>query len=352
MTTRREFLTGGGFLSAEGEEPAPDLLLAGLGNTLRLSTLAMATEFEAILNPGAGSLLQGAWDALDLVNQLEDQMSIYRPHSELSRLNARAADEPVPVEPRLFNLLRRSVELSLATEGAFDPTAGALVALWRNCRRERRLPHDEELDLARSQIGCQHVRFLDSVDDLGPPTIGFDRPGISLNLNAMGKGYALDRAAEILAPLGGDWLLHGGHSSILARGSHTGCTGWPVSIRHPLFPNRQLATLTLLNRAMSTSGSAVQFFRYQGKRYGHIVDPRTGWPTDGMLAVTVLTPDAALAEALSTAFFVLGVEKAREYCHNHSEVAALLMPAPTDGNRLEPVVCGIPETELIFHPDP
>jgi len=112
-----------------------------------------------------------------------------------------------------------------------------------------------------------------------------------------------------------------------------------------------LATLLLKNRGMSTSGSAVQFFRHQGKRYGHIIDPRTGWPVESMLSVTVLAPDAALAEALSTAFFVLGVEKAREYCHNHTEVAALLVPAPTSGNRLEPVICGIPESDLEFVPE-
>jgi len=297
-------------------------------------------------------LLEGAWSALEIVNRLEDQMSVYRPHSELSRLNARAADEPIEVERRLFDLLQRAVDLSHATEGAFDPTAGPLVDVWRSCRKDRRLPEERELGEALAQGGGQHVIFHASAEETAPATIQFNRAGISLNLNAMGKGYALDRAAEVLEPLGGDWLLHGGHSSILARGAHVGCDGWPVSIRHPLFPNRQLATILLRDRAMSTSGSAVQFFRFQGKRYGHIVDPRTGWPVDSMLAVTVMAPDAALAEALSTAFFVLGVEKAREYCHNHREVAALLIAAPAGGNRLEPVVCGIPEAELLFSPDP
>jgi thiamine biosynthesis lipoprotein len=348
MTTRRDFITGNAFV----ETPAADQTLAALGNTLRLSTPAMATEFEAILNPGAGGLLDGAWSALELVNQLEDQMSIYRPGTELSRLNASAADEPVEVERRLFDLLRRAVVLSAATAGAFDPTSGPLVAVWRTCRKERRLPDEHELAAARKQMGCQHVVFQPPSAEGATGTIRYAQPGISLNLNAIGKGYALDRAAELLRPCGGDWLLHGGHSSILAHGAHTGFEGWPVSIRHPLFPNRQLATILLRDRAMSTSGSAVQFFRYQGKRYGHIVDPRTGWPVDSMLAVTVLASDAALAEALSTAFFVLGVEKAREYCHNNPDVAALLIAAPVDGNRLEPVVCGIPESELMFHSDP
>jgi FAD:protein FMN transferase len=169
----------------------------------------------------------------------------------------------------------------------------------------------------------------------------------------MGKGYALDRAAQVLDPAVSEWLMHGGHSSILARGNHTGCEGWPISVSHPLLPGRQLATLRLKDRGMSTSGSMMQFFRHQGRRYGHIIDSRTGWPVETMLSVTVLAADAAQAEALSTAFFVIGVEMAREYCHNHKDVAALLVPAPApgSGNRLEPVNCGIPESDLTFIPE-
>ena len=343
MTTRRDFLSGKAILEA-GAETADDAQpLLVLGDTVRLSTQAMASDFEVILNPGAGSRLEAAWAALELVNQLEDQLSVYRPYTELSLLNVRGSADAVTVERRLYDLVQRAVQYSRETEGAFDPTSGPLVALWRNCKKEKRVPSDAELAAARARIGCRHVVF-----DNSATTIRFMQPGIGLNLNAMGKGYALDRAAEVLGPAVTDWLLHGGYSSILARGVHAGCEGWPVGIRHPLFPNRQLATVLLKDRAMSTSGSAVQFFRYQGKRYGHIIDPRTGWPVDTMLTVTVLAPDAAQAEALSTAFFVLGVEKALEYCHNHLDVAALLIPTPASGNRLEPVVCGIPESEIVF----
>ncbi|MBI3860398.1 MAG: FAD:protein FMN transferase [Planctomycetia bacterium] len=345
MTTRREFLSGKPIFEAgQGAEVAEQPLVA-LGDTVRLGTPAMASDFEVVLNPGPASRLEAASNALELVAQLEDQMSVYRAHTELSQLNARAADGPVQVEKQLFVLLQRAVAVSVETEGAFDPTAGSLVALWRQCKRDKRLPTEVEIAAARAVIGCRHVIF-----DEEAGTIRYDRAGVTLNLNAMGKGYALDRAADVLNPAGADWLMHGGYSSILARGAHASCDGWPVAIRHPLFPNRQLATVLLKDRGVSTSGSAVQFFRYQGKRYGHIVDPRSGWPVDAMLSATVLAPDAALAEALSTAFFVLGVEKAREYCHNHEEVAALLVPTPAGGNRLEPVACGIPDSDVAFVP--
>jgi FAD:protein FMN transferase len=346
MPTRRDLLSGDFFFPSEEDAGIADLPLAQLDDTLRLTTQAMAADFEVVLNPGRGDQLEAAAAALELVHELEDQYSIYRPHSELSRLNTQGATVPLPIEHRLFELLQRAIQLSAETEGAFDPTAGAVVALWRACRRDRRLPTDDELAQARQTRGCQKVIF-----DVENHAISYSDSGVTLNLNAMGKGYALDRAAEILIPLGGDWLMHGGFSSILARGSHGSYEGWPVGIRHPLFPNREFATVLLQNQAMSTSGSANQFFRYQGTRYGHIIDPRTGWPVQTMLAVTVLAPDATLAEALSTAFFVLGVEKAREYCHNHPEVGALLIPASSGTNRLEPVVCNLPDSHLKFTPE-
>lgn len=348
MTTRRDFLTGQPLreaLESAAEQPPASPCEPLAGNTLRLGKVAMASDFEVILNPDGGELLPRASDALALVDELEEQMSIYRAHSELSRLNARAALERVTVERRLYSLLRQGVELSKELGGAFDPTAGRLVALWRRCRQERRLPATGELEEALGRRGCDEVEFDDQAE-----TIRFRRPGIELNLNAIGKGYALDRAAEILGS--GDWLMHGGHSSLLARGSLAGNSGWPIALRHPLIPNRPWGTLLLKDRGMSTSGSGVQFFRVGGRRYGHLLDPRIGWPVEGMLSVTALAPTAARAEALSTAFFVLGVEKARAYCHNHEEVSAVLVPAPREGETLGPIVCGIPPTDLNWTFDP
>jgi thiamine biosynthesis lipoprotein len=346
MATRREFMAGKGRreTSDGGGDPSSKPFSA-LGDTIRLGVPAMVSDFEIILNPGPASRIEAASNALELIERLEDQLSVYRFHTELSLLNGRAPNEAVPVERRLFELLRRAVQYSRETEGAFDPTSGPLTSIWRRCKKERRLPTQDEIAGALKRLGCQHVVFDDS-----ETTIRYTLKGLTLNLNAMGKGYALDRAAELLEEATSEYLLHGGYSSILARGGHAGCDGWPISIRHPLFPDRQLATVQLKDRGMSTSGSAVQFFRFEGKRYGHIVDPRTGWPVDSMLSATVLAPDAAAAEALSTAFFILGVEKAREYCHNHKEVMALLVPAPARGSRLEPVNCGIPESDLAFIP--
>lgn len=355
--SRREFLTGKSLLkqvSAAGEALADELLADNslsspfhAGPTVRLGSRAMACEFDVILNPDSRGGLKVASEVLALVEQLEDQMTVYRDQSELSQLNRLAPQEPVPLEPRLFELLFRAKSLSEETEGAFDPTSGPLVSLWNLCKHELRVPTPDELGKTLDAVGVRHLDF-----NLDHGTLAYSLPSVSLNLGAIGKGYALDRGAELLRAAGhDDWLIHGGQSSILARGNHQGRPGWPVGIRNPQMPDRLIATLLLKNAGMGTSGSGTKFFRLEGKRYGHIIDPRTGWPSEGMLSVSVIAPDAASADALATAFFVLGVEKSLEFCHNHSEIQAILTPLPEPGRRLQPVVVRISPEDAEFSPD-
>ena len=353
-TTRREFFTGKTVradVDRDAETVVDELAIEQeetveptAGDTIRLETRAMACDFAVIMNPGPAEQVEAASNALELVHQLEDQMSVYREHSELSRLNKQAADAPVRVERRLFELLAESRRLCDQTKGGFDPTAGPLVELWSRCRQDGRIPTECEIAAASKLTGIDHVRF-----DEDQSTVGFDRRGVELNLGGIGKGYALDRAGQLMVEQNvGDWLIHGGHSSLLARGDHNGLGGWPVGIRNPLFPGERLATVLLKDRALSSSGSGVQSFRHAGKRYGHILDPRTGWPVEGMLSVTVLAPTATQADALSTAFFVIGLEKAQRYCDNRDGVSALLIPPPHQGRKLDPVVCGISDEVLFF----
>jgi thiamine biosynthesis lipoprotein len=285
----------------------------------------MACDFAISLNAGQHSQgPQAAVQAFDLVDRLEDQMTVYRPHSEVSQINRRAAHEAVRVELHLHGLLRYGVELSEATAGAFDMTAGPLVKLWAACRKQGRLPDLAEIDAAGDLVNWRHLEL-----DEQRTTIRFDRDGVEINLGAIGKGYALDRAARVLLDAGvEDFLFHGGRSSLIAFGSRQGVGeggGWRVAIRHPLRPDRPVGEVRLVNRGMGTSGSGTQFFTHRGQRYGHILDPRTGWPVEGMLSTTVLAPTAAAADALSTAFYVLGVEPSLAWCREHPEVSAVLI---------------------------
>ena len=385
-TSRREFLTGRSALraltDAHGElaEPLPSPSGSGQTWLTQISREAMACEFEVLLDARkypAGP--DAAVEALDLVEALEAQLTVYRDTSEISRLNQRAYEERVEVEAGLFRLLEQAKELWTATGGAFDVTSGALSKVWGFYRRQGQMPNPSEVAQALAKVGSQHLE-LDSTR----ASIRFLVPGLEINLGAIGKGYTLDRCAELLVSHGiDDFLIHGGNSSVLARGARgqeTGVRGqesgirsqesadrvdsdvglisnlksdasspssqpsapspslpWSVGLRPPLRPEHRLAEFVLKNQALGTSGSGSQFFHHQGKRYGHILDPRTGWPAEQVLSATVIAPTTAEADALSTAFYVLGLAGAKAYCQQHPQISALLVTLQGAGVELCPV---------------
>jgi thiamine biosynthesis lipoprotein len=311
---------------------------------------AMACEFEVQLAASReDDSMEHVFAALDLVEALESQMTIYGDDSEVIRINREAAIRPVRVEPRLFGVFQMAQRLHRETAGALDITSGPLSAAWGFSRREGRLPSEAAIQAALERVSMQHVTL-----DATRQTVAFRRPGVNVNFNCIGKGYALDRMAELLASNRvDDYLLHGGKSSVLARGRQPGDVaaggtpsrprdtqapsdlphGWIVGLRHPLRPAERLAEFVLRDQALSTSGSGTQFFIRRGRRYGHILDPRTGRPAEGLYSATVVAPTAAEADALSTAFYVMGPEAVAEYCAEHEGIGSLLIkPGPREGD--------------------
>ncbi len=356
-SNRRDFLTGrvlkqaveqtGENLADYLNEAAEELTVPTGGSTIRLSTRAMATEFAVVMNPGPSQQVTLASDALDMLHELEQLMTVYRADSAMSQLNTNAVSGPADMDARLFDVLNQARQICIDTKGGFDPSSGPLIALWRECRLEGRIPTQQEISTCLKYTGMDQFLFDDSQQ-----TIQFQSPENELNLGGIGKGYALDLAGQFLTEQSlENWLFYGGFSSIIATGTHNQLAGWPVGIKNPLFTKQRLGTILLQDVAMSTSGSSVQHFRHQGKQYGHILDPRTGWPVSELLSVTVIAPTAALADALSTAFYVIGIENALEYCDNHSEVGTILVPPPNQGRKLSPVIRGIPNEFLFLDPD-
>jgi thiamine biosynthesis lipoprotein len=346
---RRDFFDPQELLKAAGQvigtldvAPSPQAVVEDVA-LLRFARRAMATQFEVLLPFGTSDALSLAETALDEINRLEDQLTVYHEYSDVSRINRLAFHEPVTVEERLFGLLALSARLSTETAGAFDVTSGPLIKAWGFFRRQGRVPPPEERHEVLQRVGMGHVQL-----DGERRTVRFDRPGVEINLGSIGKGYALDRIAELLRDRAGvsSALLHGGHSSVYALGTMPGDDrGWPVGIRHPWHPEQRLAVLRLRDRAVGTSAATFQHLEYNGKKLGHILDPRTGWPAEGMASATVAAPSAAEADALATAFFVLGVDHARAYCNAHPAIGALLMPTGENN----PVIIGLGphEVELI-----
>ncbi len=313
---------------------------------VQVARRAMACDFAVLLNAGEYARGQeAAMAALDGVDELEDQLSVYREESEIVHVNRRASRSPVVVDRRLFELFKLCLELHERTDGAFDATSTPLGKAWGFYRRQGRIPSDEALVAARSKVGSCHIQ-LD--DEKG--TVSFDKNGLEVDFGGIGKGYALDLVTMHLLDAGvNDFLMHGGRSSVIARGKRAGDEGWSVGIRDPLRPGKRLGQVMLTNAALSTSGTGSQFFRHAGKRYGHIIDPRTGQPAEGLLSATVISPMAAEADALSTAFYVLGPEKAASYCEQHPGVSAILVTPGGDVGGMTVRTLG--RAESLFMPE-
>src|SRR5262249_29983649 len=291
---------------------------------VRCARRAMATTFEVMVPfcvPAGG---EAAEDARDKSDRLESHLTVYREDSEISRLNRRAVAEEVPVEDGLFDLLSLAARLCRDTGGAFDVSVGALIKAWGFYRRRAALPSPGERAEAMTRVGMRHV-----VLDPARRTVRFRRPGLEINLGSIGKGYARDRAAGLLREgwrLAGA-MVDGGHSSLLAVGTPRGAgRGWAVRIRHPWDRQSFLGAVRLHDRALGTSAATFQHLEYNGRKLGHILDPRSGWPAEGMASASVVAPTAAEADALATAFFILGVDKALAYCQAHPGIGAVLLP--------------------------
>lgn len=293
---------------------------------IRTRRVAMGCEFEFLLcGPDRDHLLDAAEEAFDEILRLEQQLSVFIPTSELSYLNANASRVPVQLDPRLFDLLLMAKRISAETEGAFDPSSGALIDAWRDSVEV--LPDRQRIRELLWRTGMSAV-----ILDESRSTIQFAAPGPKLNLGALGKGYAIRRAAELLMDRGvNSALLSAGSSTVYAMGSIPGGDPWPVGIRNPAKPDERIMVIGLRNRALSTSGNYERFVEANGVRYGHVLDPRTGFPVNAVLSASALTDDPAESDALSTAFFVLGVEGTRRYCDNHRNVGAIMIVPTPEG---------------------
>ena len=216
------------------------------------------------------------------------------------------------------------------TQGAFDIATGALIKAWGFYRRQGRVPTPAEraAAMSRPEPGSSPSTATDG-------RCSYLRQGLEINLGGIGKGYALDRAAELLADglgrrLGPAARRH--RRSVRAVGTPPGQPrGWPVAIKHPWDPNRRLGTrLPESTSPSGTSAATFQHFEYNGRKLGHLLDPRTGWPAEGVEQVSVVAPTAAEADALSTAFFVLGVEPTARFCQTRPDIGVVMLPAGQD----------------------
>jgi thiamine biosynthesis lipoprotein len=292
----------------------------------------MGTVFELYLAGAPAEYLRDAGhQALEQLHDLEARLSPYRQDSDLADLNLRAPHGPVCVEPWLFGLLQRCADFCRESDGAFDIACGALISCWKLSGPEAvaatqaGAPPADVLAAALAATGS-HLLELEP----GARTVRFLHPRLRLHPGAVGKGCAVDRIVEVLRELRVPAaLVHGGGSTVYGLGAPPGGPAWPVGLQHPQRRGR-LGVALLRDRALSTSAGTEQYREHAGRRYGHLLDPRTGYPVPAHRSATIFAQTATEADALSTAACVLGASAAARVLGAAPEAGLVLIPAPED----------------------
>ncbi len=257
--------------------------------------------------------------ALDEVARIEGVMSPYRDDSELSRVNASAGGEPVPVSSELLGVVTRAVEDCRATDGLMDVTFLPLGRLWDFDAQPFEPPAPGEVEAALALVDCTALEI-----DVQAGTLRLPREGMGMGLGALAKGYAVDRASAVLTEAGFPAHLVNGGGDVLGRGAKPDGP-WMVGIRHPREPQGGLmGRMPLRDAALVTSGDYERYVELNGERYHHVLDVRTGQPARGIVAVSVMAQSAERADALATALLAAGPEEARALLER-LEVEALLV---------------------------
>jgi len=293
------------FLAGTLAADQPELL------RLEESADAMGATYSVVVYGYDRVKMEAAADAaFDEVRRLDEMLSNYRADSDWSEVNRHAAEKPVKVSPEMFQLLLDCVAYSRESEGAFDISVGPLMKVWGFYKGSGHLPHRAEVAAALPNVGYRHIHL-----DAAAGTVWFDRSGVELDPGGIGKGYAVDRMVDVLKQQGVQIaLVAGSDSSIYGMGAPPmEPKGWRVDIKNPWHQRQTAAEVFLKDMSMSTSGSYEKFFRAEGRIYAHIMDPRTGYPAQGSVSVSVVSPRTIDSEAWAKPYFVNG----RQWAEKH-----------------------------------
>jgi len=282
----------------------------------------MGTLFTIILySPDEAKARAASNAAFRRIAGLEEMMTDYDPESELMQLCAKPVGRPVPVSGELFQLLQKSQRLAKLSNGAFDVTVGPAVRLWRRARRREALPDPDLLARALAAVGWRKLKL-----DARNKSVTLSSPNMQLDLGGIGKGYAADKALEVLQSHGIPRALVAASGDIVVGDPPPERRGWRVGIGAMGKSQNELArNLVLRNKAISTSGDTAQFVEIGGKRYSHIVDPRTGIGLTERLQVSVVARHATDTDSLATAVSILGVERGLALVESQRGAEALIV---------------------------
>jgi len=278
----------------------------------------MGTVVEITLIGQEEASEKASLQAFQEIKRIEQLMSPWIGSSDVSRINRLAGKEWVKVSPETIDVIKKAEEISELSEGGFDITVGPLTQLWRRAREKGIPPSAEDVKEKLDLVNFRDV----SINREGK--VFLKKKGMAIDLGGIAKGYAVDRAFELLRSLGYKNLIVNAGGDLRAGGSKTD-QPWTIGIQDPRVSQKVMARLPISDAAIATSGDYEKFFIYQGKRYHHIFNPRDGFPTEGCQSVTVVCKDGITADALATAVFVLGPEKGYSLCQRLEGVECLIV---------------------------
>lgn len=237
------------------------------------------------------------------ITRIEKLISSWDPNSETSSINRNAGLEAVTVDTELFQLIERAIAISKLTDGAFDISYASMDRIWKFDGSMTQMPSEKELSESVANVGFQNI-----ILNKEKSTVFLKRKGMKIGFGAIGKGYAADKAKSLLQAEGVTAGIINASGDMNTWGKQPNGEEWNVAITNPLDKTKSYGLLPITNGAVVTSGNYEKFVEFNGKRYTHIIDPRSGMPSSGIISVTVFAPKAELADALATSVFVMGLE--------------------------------------------
>lgn len=241
--------------------------------------------------------------AINEIVRIERLISSWDEFSQTSEINSNAGIKPIKVDKELFELIERSIGISKLTDGAFDISYASMDKIWKFDGSMTEMPAQMQVSEARSKIGYQNIEL-----DKDSSTVFLKLKGMKIGFGAIGKGYAADKAKLMLVEKGAGAGIINASGDMNTWGKQPDGQNWKVAITNPLDKNKAFAILPITDGAVVTSGDYEKLVVFDGIKYSHIIDPRTGYPSKGLISVTVFAPKAELADALATAVFVMGIE--------------------------------------------
>ena len=284
-------------------------------------TVLMGSRFKiTLVDNDSISVEKNINKAIDEMIRIENLISDWKPTSQVSQINQNAGIQPVKVDQEIIDLTKRALYFSSLTEGAFDISFAAMDRIWKFDGSMQEIPTSSAIQKAIEKIGYQHIIINEEAS-----TIFLEKQGMKIGFGSTGKGYAADKAREIMIQSGINAGIIDASGDMTTWGSQLNEKPWRIGITNPFNRQQMADILSLKNAAVTTSGDYEKFVMIDGKRYSHIINPKTGIPSTGLTGVTVIGPNAEMCNGFSTSIMVLGKEKGLELINQQKEYAALLI---------------------------